>query len=67
MWAYAIIQDSYGKKYQYKCDDHDAIYDRVVTIIDNIQEAIEIASWCELASVGERFLGDGVTVNICEV
>lgn len=66
MWAYAIIQDDYGKEYQYRCSDHDAIYDRIVALTDDIQEAIEIASWCEIASVGERYLGNGVTVDICE-
>ena len=64
--VYAIIQDDYGKEFQYNCKDHDAIYERIINLTGDEQEAIEIASWCEIATVGERFLGNGITVDICE-
>lgn len=65
MWAYAVIQDEYGNEYQYRCDDNDAIYDRVIAITGDVAEAIEIASWCEIATIDERYLGKGITVDIC--
>lgn len=62
MVIYAVINrdDGEGTKkfheWKYKADDYDAIYDRMMLITDNDHEiSADIASWCELASVGEVY------------
>lgn len=64
---YALIQDGYGNEFQYRCTDHEAIYNRIMNMSENDHEvASDIASWCEIATVGERYVFREGTVDICE-
>ena len=42
--------------WNYKPNDHEAIYERMMKITDNDHEiSADAASWCELATVGEIY------------
>ena len=42
--------------WSYKSSDYDAIYERMMKLTDGDHEiSSDAASWCELATVGERY------------
>lgn len=64
---YALVQDNYGNEFQYRCTDYESIYNRIMNLSENDHEvASDIANWCGIARVGERFLFREGTVDICE-
>lgn len=51
----------------YKPTDHYSIYDKVMELTDNDHEiASNVASWCEIAGVGEVYEFHGGEVEIVE-
>ena len=45
------------KEWNYRCDDHEAIYERMMKITNNDHEvSSDAASWCELAYVGQFYI-----------
>lgn len=52
----AIYKGNDEHRYSYYTTDHDWIYERMMEITGNDHEiSADAASWCELASVGERY------------
>ena len=43
------------------------VRDKILFITKDIETAINVSSWCELASVGEVYENDEFTVEIIEV
>ena len=46
--------------------DFENVIDKVLLITNNVETAINVSSWCELASVGEVYEHDEFTVEIIE-
>ena len=70
---YAVIrpytEEGYeGFCYQYKCNDHYGIYDKMMELTnDNHEESSNAASWCELATVGEIYEFAEGEIEIMEI
>ena len=53
-------------------DKYSCYYDDTIYIYEDLddrfgtEECIEAASWCELATVGERYEGDGFEIEMME-
>ena len=56
MWATLCIEYN-GITYRYKCNNHDAIYDRMMIITDNDHYLSEdVCNWAELmATIGDAY------------
>ena len=46
--------------------DFESVIDKILFITNDIETAINVSSWCELASVGEVYEHDEFTVEIIE-
>lgn len=46
--------------------DFENVRDKILFITNDLETAIDVSSWCELASVGEVYEHDEFTVEIIE-
>ena len=52
----AIIRVNDGKEYVFRPNNHDGIYSQMMIITDGDHEiSADAESWCELATIGERY------------
>lgn len=49
-----------------KQGDYSNVYDKIMFITDNHEEAANAASWCELAEIGETYQSETFTIEIIE-
>lgn len=58
-----IVMKAFGG-YERYTNDTRVVYDWISSNFDDL-EAIRASSWCELATVGETYQGNGFTLEIC--
>lgn len=64
---YYAVKPQYSTITRYADEgDFEKVYDMIMELTDNHDEAANASSWCELASIGEIYESDDFTIEIIE-